>query len=228
MALFNSQNAREMAARSAESRRRAAAEAAQRLSELQEASAQAATVTADSDDYVRKRLACVRAQLALLDARMLTETDPQKLDRLASAQSRLAVQEQNLAGRPLPGSLRQPTVREKRRQDQERRRRGMEGISFSPISGVVTPPQSQAEADPAETEPTPTELPAQTVAEERPSGAVGPQVEFDQKAKATAASPIGNHVTMPPLKWDGQPVERLPAPSAVPKPRLMTQELRSK
>ena len=106
MALFNSQNAREMAARSAESRRRDSVEAAKRLQDLQDATARAASATASEDDYPRKRLACVRAQLALIDARMLTERDPQALDRLASAQSRLAVQEQNLAGRPLPGSRR--------------------------------------------------------------------------------------------------------------------------
>ncbi len=37
---------------------------------------------------------------------MLKETDPQKLDRLASAQTRLAEQERIMSGRPLPGSRR--------------------------------------------------------------------------------------------------------------------------
>jgi hypothetical protein len=35
---------------------------------------------------------------------MMSEDDPQRLDRLASAQMRLAEQERILAGRPLPGS----------------------------------------------------------------------------------------------------------------------------
>jgi hypothetical protein len=37
---------------------------------------------------------------------MMTEEDPAKIDRLASAQARLAEQERLLAGRPLPGSRR--------------------------------------------------------------------------------------------------------------------------
>ena len=36
---------------------------------------------------------------------LLSERDPQKLDRLASAQARLSEQERVLSGRPLPGSL---------------------------------------------------------------------------------------------------------------------------
>jgi hypothetical protein len=48
----------------------------------------------------------VRKHLDRLDELMMTETDPQKLDRLASAQARLAEQERILDGRPLPGSLR--------------------------------------------------------------------------------------------------------------------------
>jgi hypothetical protein len=63
------------------------------------------------DDYVARRLARVRAQLDTLDDLIAAEMasgkpDAQRLDRYASAQSRLAVQEQQLAGRPLPGSRR--------------------------------------------------------------------------------------------------------------------------
>lgn len=57
-------------------------------------------------DYVGGRLARVRVQLDRVDELMMTETDPQKLDRLASAQARLSEQERILDGRALPGSLR--------------------------------------------------------------------------------------------------------------------------
>lgn len=58
------------------------------------------------DGYLRARLACVRAQLERVDAMLLTESDPQRLDRLAAASSRLAEQERVLAGRPAPGAYR--------------------------------------------------------------------------------------------------------------------------
>lgn len=58
------------------------------------------------DSYTGDRLSRVRSQLDRLDVMMQTETDPQRLDRLASAQAKLAEQERQLAGRPLPGSLR--------------------------------------------------------------------------------------------------------------------------
>ena len=62
-------------------------------------------------DYVGRRLARVRAQLDKLDELIAGEMtsarpDPARLDRYASAQARLATQEQQLAGRPLPGSRR--------------------------------------------------------------------------------------------------------------------------
>jgi hypothetical protein len=41
-----------------------------------------------------------------LDKMIADEEDPQKLDRLASAQARLSEQERILDGRPLPGSRR--------------------------------------------------------------------------------------------------------------------------
>lgn len=61
---------------------------------------------AKPDDYMLRRLTRVRGQLDRLDEMMRTEMDPQKLDRIASAQAKLAEQERQLAGRPLPGSLR--------------------------------------------------------------------------------------------------------------------------
>jgi len=53
------------------------------------------------DDYLAKRQARVRKQLDRVDKLMLTEQDPAKLDRLASAQTRLSEQERILDGRPL-------------------------------------------------------------------------------------------------------------------------------
>lgn len=60
----------------------------------------------EPDSYRTERLARVRKQLSRLDSMMERESDPQKLDRLASAQYRLSEQERILAGRPNPGSLR--------------------------------------------------------------------------------------------------------------------------
>lgn len=59
-----------------------------------------------ADDYVKQRLACVRAQLGRIDAMLLAETDPQRLDRLAAACARLSEVERQLAGRPAPGAYR--------------------------------------------------------------------------------------------------------------------------
>jgi hypothetical protein len=95
MARFNTANAREMAARSIEARKqRNAVPALPPLPPIQEA-----------DQYARERLARVRAQQDKIDAMILTERDPQKLDRLASASMRLSDQEFALAGRPKPGNL---------------------------------------------------------------------------------------------------------------------------
>jgi hypothetical protein len=59
-----------------------------------------------ADSYVSERLSRVRLQLDRVDGMVMTEKDPQKLDRLASAQARLAEQERIMSGRPLPGSMR--------------------------------------------------------------------------------------------------------------------------
>ena len=58
------------------------------------------------NDFCEKRIARVRKQLEKIDAMISQELDPQKLDRLASAQSRVSEQERILSGRPLPGSRR--------------------------------------------------------------------------------------------------------------------------
>jgi hypothetical protein len=64
------------------------------------------TQAEQADEFRRLRLSRVRAQLTQLDKMIAEETDAQKIDRLASAQSRLAEQERLLTGTPLPGSLR--------------------------------------------------------------------------------------------------------------------------
>jgi hypothetical protein len=103
MPRFTTANAREMAARSQAARR-------QREMQRQATSAMAAATPqpnprpGDNDQFVTKRLARVRKQLDRIDGLIEKETDPMKLDRLASAQARIAEQERLLAGRPLPGS----------------------------------------------------------------------------------------------------------------------------
>jgi hypothetical protein len=104
MARFTAANAREMAARSHEARRLRPA-SGKPAGEFSPQSPQMYPLQA-ADSYVSERLSCVRLQLDRVDGMMMTEKDPQKLDRLASAQARLAEQERILNGRPLPGSMR--------------------------------------------------------------------------------------------------------------------------
>jgi hypothetical protein len=66
------------------------------------------------DSYAERRLSRVRMQLDRVDEMVMKEKDPQKLDRLASAQARLSEQERVLAGRPLPGAFRPVPQRAKR------------------------------------------------------------------------------------------------------------------
>lgn len=75
---------------------------------------QALARNATLDDFNASRLVRVREQLEKLDAMIEKETDAQKLDRLASAQSRLSEQERILDGRPLPGSRRPSSERASR------------------------------------------------------------------------------------------------------------------
>lgn len=103
--LITPETAREYSRKAAEARRAKKAALA----------SAAAPLPPEPPDYTARRLVRVRKQLARLDSMIEQETDPVRLDRLASAQSRLAIQEQNLAGRPLPGSLR-PQPEPKRRQ----------------------------------------------------------------------------------------------------------------
>lgn len=99
--LFTNANAKEMAARG---------NAAKALAKMQReellAKANAIASVQPDDIYKNQRLARVRKQLERIDAMMEKEREPQKLDRLASAQARLSAQEFALAGRPMPGSRR--------------------------------------------------------------------------------------------------------------------------
>ena len=101
---FTAENAAEMARRAAESKRK-------RLEELRNAVAVAANDP--SLDYIESRLRRVRLQLDKVDAMLLEERDPQKLDRLASASARLSEQERQLSNRPMPGSLK-PSAKQPR------------------------------------------------------------------------------------------------------------------
>ena len=82
-----------------------------RSQEIARVVAQLLPQAAPASGYDVRRLHRVRAQLDQLDAAITRETakdhpDGQRLNWLASAQERLAEQERQLAGRPLPGSFR--------------------------------------------------------------------------------------------------------------------------
>lgn len=102
-----------------------------------------------ADDFTSQRLTRVRKQLERIDSMIETETDPQKLDRLAAASMRLSDQEFALANRPKPGN---------RRPGPERVRRGA-GLELLPLpSPVVQPAPVQVQPAPAPIEQQP--LPA--------------------------------------------------------------------
>jgi hypothetical protein len=106
---FTSQNARENAAKSHVIRHQnylAAKEAKKGNSVLAQSAPAVAANRPILDAFANERLTRVRKQLSRLDDLLESETDPTKLDKLASALSRLAEQERQLANRPLPGSLR--------------------------------------------------------------------------------------------------------------------------
>lgn len=104
--LITRENAVEFAHRSAESRRRNRAARIEQAARERQALEDLARITVPNDEYVQKRLARVRAQLDKIDAQLLNEHDPQRVERLAAASSRLAEQERVLAGRPAPGAYR--------------------------------------------------------------------------------------------------------------------------
>lgn len=59
-----------------------------------------------TDKFTADRLRRVRKQLEKVDRMIDTETDPQKLDRLASAAARLNEQERQLSNRSMPPVIR--------------------------------------------------------------------------------------------------------------------------
>jgi hypothetical protein len=100
---FDSAKAALAAQRSAEVRKQRKLEAETAQEQAKQASA---ILHRSATDHTEVRLIRVRAMLDKLDSMLSEETDPQKIDRLASAQMRLAEQERILDNRPLPGSRR--------------------------------------------------------------------------------------------------------------------------
>lgn len=66
------------------------------------------------DRFTQDRLLRVRKQLEKIDRMLEEELDPAKIDRLASAASRLEEQERRLSNRSLPPTLKAGTVKTKR------------------------------------------------------------------------------------------------------------------
>jgi hypothetical protein len=104
MARFTTANAREMAAKGNAAK-------AERLKRLRDAAFPPANLPLEcardaGEGFLARRLFRVRAQLDMIDERLLSERDPHKLERLAACSYRLAEQERILAGRPTPGARR--------------------------------------------------------------------------------------------------------------------------
>jgi hypothetical protein len=93
---FTKENAAEMAARALEARKQA---------EIMRLNGEPPKPLLPEEKYRILTLARTRKQIERLFEMMDECDDAQKLDRLASALARLNEQERQLAGRPLPGSL---------------------------------------------------------------------------------------------------------------------------
>lgn len=106
MALITTETAREMSARGLEAKRQAA---------LLRANGEPAKPLLPDEKYRILRLSRVRRQLDKIDDMIADEDDPQRLDRLASAQMRLSEQERQLSGRSLPPTLRPKSGKPDRR-----------------------------------------------------------------------------------------------------------------
>jgi len=103
MLIADSQTARELAAKSHEARRRN--KELRELAELEEQNKALMAPQTTPETYVDKRLIRVRAQIDMLSDMLEAELDPQKIDRLANAITRLSGLEREYANRPLPGTL---------------------------------------------------------------------------------------------------------------------------
>ena len=109
MPVFTTSTCREAAAKSLVVRRRRKELNKIAADQAEQAALQTLTLRLTDplrDQFTVARLVRVRKQLTRLDAMMERERDARNLDRLASAQSRLAEQERLLSGRPLPGQRR--------------------------------------------------------------------------------------------------------------------------
>jgi DNA-binding protein H-NS len=95
-------------------RRQQLEEAADIIKQLKENTPDRSAEAVASNQYVQETLTRTRIQLDRLFVLMDAETDPQKLDRLASAIARLAEQERQLSNRPLPGSLKPSQAKPRR------------------------------------------------------------------------------------------------------------------
>lgn len=110
MPLITPQTAAELAAKSHEARRRN-----KELREQSDTEPQPIPQTEPiALDFAAQRLSRVRTQLDRIDALAAEETDPKQLKFLADAAGRLQEQERQLAGRPLPGTLK-PSAKPPRR-----------------------------------------------------------------------------------------------------------------
>ena len=105
----------------------------------------------DASDFLNARLACVRAQLKLLDKAIQAELtgeepDGQRVDRLAAASMRLSDQEFALSNRPKPGN---------RRPGPERGNKSQAGAFWgsNPAQQAASPPTPAQPETPASEEP---------------------------------------------------------------------------
>ena len=103
MPVIDSLTAKELAAKSHEARRRN--KELRELAELEEQNKALTVPQTTPETYVDKRLIRVRAQIDMLSDMLEAELDPQKIDRLANAITRLSGLEREYANRPLPGTL---------------------------------------------------------------------------------------------------------------------------
>ena len=150
MPLFTADNAAEMARRSWEVRKAEAIIPPIPAPPLPPP----AQAESPADEFIAGRLACVRAQLKLIDAAIQAELtgkepDGQRVDRLAAASMRLSDQEFALSNRPKPGN---------RRPGPERGPKSQGGAFWGSNPAQQTASQSPAPVQP-ETPADPTEGP---------------------------------------------------------------------
>lgn len=101
--LFSPENAKEMQKRAIEARKRNRDTLIAKATKAQELQ-NATQLPAKPDTYTDKMLRRVRKEIDRIVERLGTEDDPNKLDRIASAWSKLAEIERQYADRPLPGT----------------------------------------------------------------------------------------------------------------------------